>query len=66
MTISDIIMLVDKDRKDKNVILYQNVKTVMLATSDTTFSVFLATHFVSQVSSITEAQLFKFICGITK
>ena len=54
-------MSVDKDRKDKNMILSeeskifsiktarndQKIKIVMLVTSDATFPVFLATRFVS-------------------
>ena len=67
-------MSVDKDRKDKNMILSeeskifsiktarndQKMKIVMLATSDSTFPVFLATRLVSQVPSVTEARLFLF------
>ena len=73
-------MSVDKDRKDKNMILSeeskifsiktarndQKITTVMLVTSEATFPVFLATRFVSQVPNVTEARLFKVICRLTK
>ena len=44
----------------------QKIKTVMLSTSDATFSVFLATRFVSQVPNVTEARLFRLICRVAK
>ena len=67
-------------QEDKNVILSeelqifpiktagidQKIKVVMLATSDATFPVLLATRFVSQVSDVTDAQLSKCICRIRK